>query len=444
MCIRDRLLPPGGRRGDVGHYLSAMQRTAQADRGALTALQNEKLRRLVRHAYRDVPYYRQQMRDRGLRPEGVQTLDDLSKLPRLGRQRLREHLYFDILSEHHDKGQIFEQRASGWQGEPLGVFVDRVQLERRAAAALRARAWAGHAFGRPRLLLWTEAQDRGRHRADALLADRHHHPTDVVDAAAVNELVERSSRLRPSVIEGPTETLLALARFMLRHGPCMTGCVDAILVSGHSLSDDGRDSIRRAFGGEVYEAYGTAEIGEVAHECRSHAGLHVASERVIVELLDPQGEPVAAGERGEIVVTDLDNKCLPLIRYRTGDYARAVEGACGCGLALPRLDRIEGRHPVAIGHHGRWLAGGFFGRWFADRGHAVARYRVGQAPTQSAEPGALVIDIVKAGRFQEGLVTELRHAIAARLGDDLVIEVRLFDDDATWDEAPSIRPGVAR
>lgn len=437
-------LPPGGRSGDVGHYLSAMQRTAEADADALKALQDEKLRRLIRHAYRDVPYYRHRMRQRKLRPEDVRGLDDLSKLPRLERASLREHLYFDILSEHHDKRQIFEQRASGWQGEPLGVFVDRVQLERRAAAALRARGWAGHRFGRPRLLLWNEALGRARDKADAWLADVHRHPIDVVDAAAVNDLVARASRLRPAVIEGPSETLVALARFMLRHGPCITGCVDALLVSGHSLSDDGRGAIRRAFGGEVYDAYGTAELGEIAHECRAHDGLHLASERVIVELLDPQGDPVRVGQRGEIVVTDLDNKCLPLIRYRTGDYARALDGACGCGLALPRIAQIEGRHPVAIGHHGRWLVGGFFGRWFADRGHAVARYRVSQAPSQSAEPGALVIDIVKAGRFHEELVTELRDAIGARLGDDVAIEVRLFDDDASWDEAPSVRPGVAR
>ena len=437
-------LPRGGRTGDVGHYLSAMQRTAEADPSALTALQNEKLRRLVRHAYRDVPYYRQRMNERDLRPEDVQHRLDLPKLPRLERASLKEHLYFDILSEHHDKRHVFEQRASGWQGEPLGVFVDRVQLERRAAAALRARIWNGYRFGRPRMLLWDETQGPVRDKADALLTDVHRHPVEVVDAAAVNDLVRHASRLRPSVIEGPTETLLALARFMLRHGPCMTGCVEALLVSGHSLSKDGRDAIRRAFGGEVYEAYGTAELGEIAHECRLHDGLHLASERVIVELLDPQGDPVAPGERGEIVVTDLDNLCLPLIRYRTGDHARAVEGDCRCGLALPRLRTIEGRHPVAISHHGRWLAGGFFGRWFADRGHAVARYRVSQTPSHSAEPNALVVDIVKAGRFQEELVAELRDAVRLRLGEDVTVEVRLFDDDATWDEAPSVRPGLAR
>ena len=437
-------LPAGGRGGDVGHYLSAMQRTARASPDTLLALQNEKLRRLVRHAYRDVPYYRQRMQQRELRPEDVHGVEDLATLPMLERGALREHLYFDILSEHHDKRQIFEQRASGWQGEPLGVFVDRVQLERRAAAALRARGWAGHRFGKPRLLLWDKPPSPARERADAVLAEVHHHPIEVIDAAAVNALVKRTSRLRPAVLEGPTETVLALSRYMLRHGPCMTGCVDAVVVSGNSLSDDGRDAIRRAFGGDVYDAYGTAELGEIAHECEAHEGLHVASERVIVELLDPQGDPVKAGERGEIVITDLDNKCLPLIRYRTGDHARAINAACPCGLALPRIARIEGRHPVAIGHQGRWLASRFFGGWFAERGHAVARYRVSHAASGSAEPDALVVDIVRAGRFDEGLVTELRDAICERLGEDLAVEIRLFDDDASWDEAPSVRPGLAR
>jgi phenylacetate-coenzyme A ligase PaaK-like adenylate-forming protein len=432
----------GSHRRDTARYLAAMERTGSIDVGTLGELQDEKLRRLVRHAYRDVPFYRHAMRGRGLRPEDVKTRADLPRLPTLDRSTMREHLYFDILSEHHDKRHVFERRACGWQGEPLGVFVDRVQLERRLAAGMRGRGWAGYTFGATWVRLWDEPTTPLRSKTDRLLGNLHHHPIEVIDEEVVTDLVRNLSRLRPAVVEGSTEVLLALSRFMLRHGPCLTGCVSAVLVTGHTLTAEGRQSIGRAFGGEVFEAYGTAEIGEVAHECKHHGGLHVAEERVIVELLDPSGDPVAPGERGEIVVTDLDNSCLPMIRFRTGDHARAVTTPCECGVTLSRITDVEGRHATAIGHAGRWLVGGFMAHWFAERGHAVKRYRVSHRPVGKSEPAALTVDIVKAGRFNDELVHVLSDAIRERLGDDLTVEVRLFQDDACWDEAPSIRPSA--
>src|SRR5690606_1261138 len=110
---------------DVAHYYETPRQTQWLDGEALRELQNEKLRRLIRHAYRNVPYYRARMQERGLTPDDIRGADDLHRLPLLDKQAIRDHLYFDIMSENHDKSQILEIATSGSTGEPFVCYADR-------------------------------------------------------------------------------------------------------------------------------------------------------------------------------------------------------------------------------------------------------------------------------------------------------------------------------
>ena len=102
-----------------------------------------------------------------------------------------------------------------------------------------------------------------------------------------------------------------------------------------------REFLEETFGGKVFNRYGCREISLLASECERHTGMHVNSDAVIVEI-----EPVAGMPEnvGRVLVTDLLNRSMPLIRYEIGDFASWVDGpACPCGRSLPRIAQIEGR-----------------------------------------------------------------------------------------------------
>jgi len=109
------------------------------------------------------------------------------------------------------------------------------------------------------------------------------------------------------------------------------------------LLEHERAVIEQAFGCRVGNRYGCEEVGLIAAECEHHRGLHVNAEHVIVELLRADGSYAAPGEEAEIVVTDLVNRGMPLIRYRIEDMGVASRVSCGCGRGLPLIEKVIGR-----------------------------------------------------------------------------------------------------
>jgi phenylacetate-CoA ligase len=118
--------------------------------------------------------------------------------------------------------------------------------------------------------------------------------------------------------------------------------IEVAFVTSERLYDDQRECIGKVFGCRVANGYGGRDAGFIAHECPA-GNLHITAEDVIVELLDESGEPVPAGQVGEIVVTHLATPDFPFIRYRTGDMGVQSGKACACGRGLPVLDEVQGR-----------------------------------------------------------------------------------------------------
>jgi phenylacetate-CoA ligase len=125
---------------DVEAFYTSLRYTQWLSSAEIRDLQDEKLRRLVRHAFRNVPYYRARMQELKLEPQDIRGVADLRKLPFLTKQNVRDHLYFDILSENHIKKEILRITTSGSTGEPFVCYADRRQLEFRWAATLRPRS----------------------------------------------------------------------------------------------------------------------------------------------------------------------------------------------------------------------------------------------------------------------------------------------------------------
>ena len=118
--------------------------------------------------------------------------------------------------------------------------------------------------------------------------------------------------------------------------------VKAVFVTGEVLLPHQRELISETLACPVADGYGGRDSGFIAHEC-PQGGMHILADCTIVEVLDPDGQPVPPGESGEITVTDLYSHEAPFIRYRTGDIGVVSSRQCRCGRALPLLEKIEGR-----------------------------------------------------------------------------------------------------
>lgn len=413
---------------DVEHHYETLSRSQWLSPSDMRELQDEKLRRLVRHAYRNVPYYRARMQELGLRAEDIRTQADLSKLPFLTKTEIRKHLYFDIMSENHDKAEVLRIATSGSTGEPFVCFVDRTQLEVRWAATLRAQEWTGYRFGDKAVRLWhqtlgmTPSQIR-KERLDAWMSNRSFVPVFSLSEKNLAKMVEMIEEARPVLMDGYAEALDLLASFMRTRGP-LSVAPKGVMSSAQTLPAASRQTIESAFGCRVFDKYGSREFSGIAYECEAHEGHHVVSESFIVEVLK-DGRPARPGEIGEVVITDLNNYCMPFLRYRIGDLAVAMEDVpCTCGRGAPRIGAVEGRvQSIILGTDGQYLPGTFFAHYLKELDYAIRRFQVVQT-----ERGRITFRVVKGGRYSDDILQEVLATFRDHLGRDMIIDVEHVED----------------
>ncbi len=311
----------------------------------LLADRDERLTVALRHACRHVPFWRDAAGAAGLDPDSI-TAADLGALPAVDKSEMRDRLD-DFLADDCTAADRIPNHTGGSTGTPFRFFLDRRDVEGRHAIDMRCRNWAGWELGDRTAMLWGHLGDvKGRKSLTARLKNALLNRILTLNAytmseAAIREYRDRIDGYGPSILIGYASALAFMAGSLGREGlapPALKG----IISSAETLTDEQRATVESWCTAPLLNRYGSREMGVVAQQCKPDGGFHVNAERLVVEVLGPDGRPCADGEQGEIVVTDLENRAMPFIRYRTGDLA-VVGGSCDCGRGLPVLSRIEGR-----------------------------------------------------------------------------------------------------
>jgi phenylacetate-CoA ligase len=404
-------------------YLDLKQ-TEWLSKKDLEALQVEKLQRLVQHAYVHVQYYRDAMRAAGVRPQDLVTLDDIARLPLLSKDNVRRNLYFGLFADDHRKSQMLKVSTSGSTGEPFITYSDRHQLEVRFATTLRGLEWTGWRFGDRQARLWHQTLGMTklqalRERVDAAFMRRLFIPAFEIDSDNIEGFIDAVRKYRPVLVDGYAESLNFLATYV-REGGRPGFSPKAIMSSAQALPDNVRETIESGFDTKVYDKYGAREFSGIAYQCGHTQDHHVVDESYIVELL-VDDRPAKPGEIGEVVITDLNNFSVPLIRYRIGDLAVAVDESqpCPCGRHLSRIGRIEGRtQAIVYCANGTWLPGTFFMHLFKDYEHAIRFFQI-----QQDRAGEFVLKIVKNRRFTESEFEQIMKELRRFVGEETHIDV---------------------
>lgn len=310
----------------------------------MEARQWEAARCLVRHAYEQVPFYRQRLDQVGLDPARLQGWDDFAKIPVLTKADLRARGLELVSEAYRGRADLRCMTTSGSTGVPVEVMVEEAAQQFKRACTLRSDEWCGWRFGERIALFWGgggRTDWRGRLR-NALLERIYYVDTLRITERVLAETLKDLQRCRPSLLIGHAHSLYLFASHVDTHGgPGFRprGIISTAMV----LHDWQRRVIEEVFSCKVTNRYGCEEVSLIACECERHDGLHVNADGVYLEILHPDGTPCGPGEDGAVVVTDLVNRAMPIIRYQIGDMAILSDRRCPCGRGLPLLQRVEGR-----------------------------------------------------------------------------------------------------
>jgi len=320
----------------------------------LQQFQQQRLQAIVRYAYDHVELYRRKWRQSGVHPDDIQTVADLKKLPIITKDDLRRGFPDAIRSREFRGEDCFTVGTSGSTGTPVRVFVDF------------DKAMIDLALSEPRYMGGMPPVTFRRAVRDCLLRRNIMFMSIFVNNELAYETLyaRMFSLMRHTVVDCLLPPGVHIAQINTKKPQYLhtyasvlrNVCIAAreagirmhrprlILTTGEVTDPHLRALVRKTFGTDLLDSYASVEFGFIACECPQHEGLHVFSWKVLIELLDPQGEEVPDGQVGRVVVTDLFNRATPLIRYDgLGDYAVRKEGLCSCGRPLPLLARLEGR-----------------------------------------------------------------------------------------------------
>lgn len=401
-------------------YLSELSASQWWNLEKIRTRQWEQLREMVSYAFAHVPHYATRYAAAGFGGK-LRNWEDFQRLPLLFKQDIRE--YGDaLLSSELRREELVESRTGGSTGIALAVFFDRRCQERRNAAAMRGDQWAGWNIGMQVAAIWGNppVADTLKKKLRNLLLDRTIYlDTMDINDRSVGRFIEDWRRTKPRIIFGHSHSIYILARYLQTLGVNDLRPEGIISTSMMLLAPE-RQFIEQVFDCRVTNRYGCEEVGPIACECEQHNGLHLSTEHVLVEFLREDGSYADPGEEANIVVTDLVNRGMPLIRYCVGDMGVSSDRICACGRGLPLMERIVGRQADFLKRPNGSLVAGVS---LVER-TLTAIPGIEQMQLVQDEARHLCAKVVKGSRFDEDGEGRLRGELKTVFGDEMTIEIQ--------------------
>ncbi len=396
-------------------HLHELRRLERGPREALDAWRLARLRALLEHAGRHVPYWRELFGRVGLVPADVNRVADLAALPPLTKALINEG--GEALFAPQGRGRIAATSTGGSTGRNVWLRLDLETQDRRRAAGRLTEEWDDVRPGTRTATFWGASLDaspsRGARWYDRLTG-RLFLSAYGVDDVTLAAHFERLARFRPEVVSSYPSILLHAAR---RAGKAACRAVGARIVycSAEALFEPVREELADLFGARVRNRYASREFGLIASDCPAGGGLHVADARLVLEAAGAPGPDGAA----ELLVTDLDNHAMPLIRYAIEDRGRFAEGPCACGRRWSRLASLDGRVlDVVTTPDGRAFGGTFFTLVFRPFDQSIRQF---QAVQDRADH--LVIRFVPGPGFDAAHRDKLEQTLRTQFGPSLAFDL---------------------
>lgn len=407
-------------------YLREFERTQYLPQAEIHELQRKRLQSLLEHAYANCPFHRQRMQQANFVPTDLRSLSDLEALPPLEKSDIQQNRDA-LVAGNWKREELITNQTGGSTGQPLSFYLSHDRKCSRLAATLRHNRWAGWDVGDKNAIIWGAPQDlvnRNGFKArvqNLLLSRTLSLDTGNITTEKMLDFYQQLRQFRPRCILAYAQAAVLFCQFLKSQG-LVPPRPHSIVTSAEVLRDQDRTLVEEVFGCPVFNRYGSREVSVLASECDQHDGLHTMAEGLYIEVVDREGK--ATSGTGSILVTDLLNYAMPLIRYRIGDMGVWAQGKCRCGRELPRLKEIQGRiTDFLVGTDNRLVSGVFLATYLLAQRPKLGQVQIRQEALghvryliQSGPTGPSTDDL----RF-------LENETRKYLGSEMNIEIEMTD-----------------
>lgn len=322
--------------------------SALSDRDSLYNFITQKRNDLYLHAYTHSRYYHEIFQQIGVVRDGTVDLSRTTEIPILTKDIIRKH-HQDLISDDYQTRKWFYNSSGGSTGEPIRLIQDDI-YSKWATATNYFYFKNILKIDEPtvkKVVLWGSERDLFTGSTSYKIKIAHWiHNTVFLNSfrmtgTDIENYIHTINSFKPEIVRGYAGSLFELCKYAEQkklsiYSPKM------VVSAAENLSDIMRNVIESNFGTKVYNFYGSREIGNLAGECNDGYLHHFAFWNYL-EVLDNDNQPVREGEEGKVVVTNLFNYSMPLIRYEIGDMAILGPEHCSCGYVLPTLKKVTGR-----------------------------------------------------------------------------------------------------
>lgn len=314
-------------------------------REEIYALQSERLRETVTRTYNSVPFYKKKFDEIGLSPDDIKTVDDLRKVPFTNKFDLRDNYPYGLFGVPM-KDIVRIHASSGTTGKPTVVGYTKEDIDNWSECIARIITMAGGdnnditqiSFGYG-LFTGAFGLHYGMEKVGASVIP--------ISAGNTEKQLMIMQDFKPTILVSTPSYALYMSEVAEKMGinkEDLNLRIGLFGAEGHT--EEMRRELEKRWGIVATENYGLSEVmgPGVAGECLEHTGMHINEDFFIIEIIDPEtGEVLPDGEKGEVVITPLCKKGLPLLRYRTKDISFKMTDKCPCGRTTARLHKIQGR-----------------------------------------------------------------------------------------------------
>ena len=315
-----------------------------ASREQITQWQNKGLVETVQRVYRDVPYYRRKMDEKGVKPEDIRSIEDMYKLPFLTKDDLRDAYPYGLLARPLSEC-VRIQSTSGTTGRRVVAFYTQHDVDLWEECCARAIVAAGgtkddvvqvcYGYG---LFRGGPGLHGGSHKVGCL--------TLPMSPGNTEHQIQFMTDLGATILCCTPSYAAYLTESIYEKGMRDRIKLKAGIFGAEAWTQEMRHDIESKLGIKAYDIYGLTEISGpgVSFECEAQGGMHINEDHFIAEVIDPKtGEVLGDGEKGELVFTAIDKEAFPLIRYRTKDICILNHEKCSCGRTHVRMSKPLGR-----------------------------------------------------------------------------------------------------
>ncbi len=384
-------------------------------RAEIEEIQLARLKTTVQLNWDKVPAYRKKMEEAGVKPEDIQTLKDLAKLPFVTKQDLRDNYPFGMFAVPREE-LVRVHASSGTTGKPTVVGYTKRDLEMWSECVSRIACMGGATEKDMAQICFGYGMFTG--------ALGLHYGLENIGATIVPSSTGNSEKQIMYMQDFETSLLVATPSYAMRLAevamemgidPKKDLKVKIGLVGSELLTEAMRAEMHKLWGDDmlVTSNYGMSELmgPGVSGECEYMDGMHINEDYFIPEIIDPNtGDVLPPGEKGELVITCIYKEGLPLIRYRTKDITRLIYEPCKCGRTTCRMENLDGRSDDMLKIRG-----------------------VNVFPSQIEE---VILSVDEIGPHYEIIVTRANHA------DKMEIRVELLKETDSYKELETIQQKI--